>query len=91
MNAQIFSVFDSVAKRFLPPFFAPSIGEALRSFQHICNEEGHAFNRDATDYSLFHLGDFDAETGEIKGLSTPHVLGLAASFVAGSLQLEAEA
>ncbi len=81
MNSEIFSVYDSCAKRYLPPFFAPTIDEALRSFRKICNEPEHAFYQDASDYSLFHLGSFNAEFGTIVGGREPHNLGLAASFL----------
>ncbi len=81
MNSEIFSAYDSVAQRYLPPFFAPSIAEAIRSFRTVCNETQHEFYKHSTDYTLFHLGSFDAESGEILGLANPHSLGMAASFV----------
>ncbi len=87
MNGEIFCVFDSCAKRYLTPFFAGSIDEALRSFRSICNEEGHQFHTYPTDYSLFHIGHWNAEEGSIAGLREPHSLGLAAQFVVPSPQL----
>jgi len=38
MMTEVFSVYDMVAERYLRPFFADSVEEAIRSFKTICNE-----------------------------------------------------
>lgn len=81
MTEQVFTVFDSAAKAFLTPFFAPTVESAIRSFREIVNKEGHQFNRFPEDYTLFHVGEFDQVTGLLKAFDTPHSLGLALSFV----------
>lgn len=59
MICGIFSVFDAAVKAYLPPFFARSKGEAIRSFSDAVNTEGHQFKKHSGDYSLWYLGEFD--------------------------------
>lgn len=67
MEKQIFSVYDTAADMFLEPFFCPSIDFALREFKRAVNDEGHQFNRYPEDYTLFHIGTFDAKKGDLIG------------------------
>lgn len=82
MTKQVFSVFDSATKLFLDPFFAQTIEEALRRFRATVNHpEATNINEYPEDYTLFHLGEYDLESGELRPLSTPHSLGLAVTFL----------
>lgn len=63
MKHEIFSVYDSAAQAFLQPFFAPSLGSALRSLTDAVNDPKHEFSRHAGDYTLFKLGSFDDNSG----------------------------
>lgn len=80
MISMIFTVWDSAAERFLEPFFAPTVEYALRSFRQAVNEPGHQFNRFPADYTLFKIGEYDAETGDVAGHS-PQSLGVAITMV----------
>lgn len=55
----IFSVHDKAVGAFLPPFFARSKMEAIRSFSEACADEKHQFAKHASDYTLYSLGEFD--------------------------------
>ncbi len=81
MTLKIFSIFDSKALAFLPPFFTPTAGVALRNFEVAANEEGHAFHKHASDYGLFELGEFDDATAAITMHKTPISLGVAQSLI----------
>jgi len=83
MNVEIFTVFDSAAKRYLEPFFAETIEVAMRMFGSLVAKEGHQFNRFPEDYSLFHIGSYDAMTGGVSPLREPHSLGVALAYVPG--------
>jgi len=78
----VFTVYDSAARKYLEPFFAETVEVACRMFRALVNKEGHQFARFPEDYTLFHLGEYDAETGYIVPLDTPHSLGVALTFVA---------
>lgn len=80
MKLQAFSVFDAAANMFLEPFWAPTMEVALRGFREACQKEGHQFNKFPGDYQLFHVGEFDQETGECTAMA-PRSCGVALSFV----------
>lgn len=67
MMVEIFAVFDAVADRFIDPFPAPNVGVALRGFEEACLVEGSQFSKHPEDYSLFHVGTWDGETGVLTG------------------------
>lgn len=65
MQFGIFSVYDDKAKAFLPPFFIPEVGVAVRVFGDAVNDPGHQFFHHPADYTLFRLGSFDDGLGKI--------------------------
>ncbi len=77
---KIFSVFDSKADAYLPPFFAPTTAVGVRTFAAAANAEAHQFRMFAGDYTLFELGEFDERKGSFD-LHEAHVnLGTALSY-----------
>lgn len=60
----IYTVHDVKAETFLPPFFVPSKGTAIRAFEDCINSKDHQFGKHPADYTLFFLGKFDTDTGE---------------------------
>lgn len=82
MIKQVFSVYDSVTKLFLEPFFAQTIEESIRKFRTTVNHpDAGAIQQYPEDYTLFHLGEYDLETGAMRPLATPHSLGVAVQFL----------
>ena len=81
MTTELFSIWDSAAQRYLEPFFAPTIEYAIRQFRQAVNKPDHQFNLYPEDYTLFHVGSFDQEEGQLQPLATPHSLGVAISFI----------
>lgn len=81
MREEIFTVFDTAAKRFLQPFFADTVEVACRMFRELVNKEGHQFNKYPEDYVLFHLGTYDGENGSLNSFPEPHSLGVAITYV----------
>jgi len=82
----VFTVYDSAARKYLEPFFAPTVEVACRMFRQLVGKEGHQFNRFPEDYVLFHIGSYDDDLGELVPM-TPHSLGVAITFVARAPQL----
>lgn len=66
-----FSVFDAKADAFMAPIFLKTEGLAVRSFSQACSDEGSDFNRFASDYSLFEVGEFDELSGMLKPAVAP--------------------
>lgn len=79
MRVGIFSIFDTAANAFLQPFFSANEGVAKRAFAHAVNSPESDFNRHFQDYSLYLVGWFDDDKGEISAESPTH-LGAGASF-----------
>lgn len=65
MKFHVFSVYDGAASAFLPPFFLPAMGQAIRAFTDAVNDPNHQFAKHATDYSLWCIGIFDDSAGEL--------------------------
>lgn len=78
MNA-ICCVYDSVADRYLDPFTGPTVEFCVREFRRATNKPGSQFNLYPEDYCLFHIGNFDPDTGVIHA-ETPRSLGVAAKY-----------
>lgn len=74
MQMVIVSIKDRAAQAFGRPFYVPSIGVAIRSFQDEVNREAEdsAIYNHPTDFELYSLGDFDDATGKFN--STDPVL-----------------
>lgn len=74
MKLHMFSIFDDKARAFLPPFFLPEIGLAVRSFGDGVNDPSHGFGRHPEDYTLFLVGSFDQASGIVAPEAAPRVI-----------------
>lgn len=81
MILKMFTVFDSKAAAYLPPFFTQTTGTALRSFESECNNPESSFYKYPGDYALFELGSFDQANSTVELLPAPLNLGLAQEFI----------
>lgn len=72
---KIYSVYDDKADAFLQPFFFRTNEEAMRAFSAAAKDEKHQFHTHAADYTLFEIGDFSEQVGNIKGLDAIKNLG----------------
>ncbi len=88
MNVELFAVYDAAAEKYMDPFPAPTIDFALRGFKEACRQKDHQFEKFPEDYSLWHVGSFDASLGTLEGM-TARKIAMATSFVHGA-QLEIE-
>lgn len=73
-KTKIFTVYDSKAEAYLPPFFMRSHGEALRAWEATVNDPNTNFNKFPADFTLFELGEFDDATAELLPLSPKRAL-----------------
>lgn len=80
MKLQIFSIYDSATEAFINPFFSPTVASGIRAFSTVCADENHDFHKNAGDYTLFHLGEFDPTNGLITLLESHCNLGLALNY-----------
>lgn len=78
---KIFTVFDIKANAYLMPWFSPTEGTAIRSFQQAANDQDHDFYKYAEDYTLFELGEWHEKSGTIMMLPAIKPLGNAIQFI----------
>lgn len=62
---KVYAIFDSKACAYLVPFFCPNRAVAMRSFTRAVMDEESDFHRFAGDYTLFELGEWDQDHGQI--------------------------
>lgn len=77
----VFAVYDAAAGAYMEPFCAPTAEMAIRGFREACNAKGKPFNTFPEDFTLFQLGEFDQSTGKLLGLTAPHSLGVALTYI----------
>lgn len=65
MKQIVFSVYDIKAECYLPVFTYPAVGQAIRQFTDICNDENHPIGKHRGDFRLYRIGEFDDSTGDI--------------------------
>jgi len=80
MLLKMFSIYDSKAKAYFPPFLLANQAMAIRVFGDCVNDVNHAFYRNPTDYALFEVGVFDDTKGLIVPVAIPEFIGLAAEY-----------
>jgi len=68
MRLQIFTVFDQKAGAYLRPFCLPSAAHAIRELAEVLQRPDTPFADYPEDFTLFHTGEFDDETGEVQPL-----------------------
>ncbi len=69
MNYGIYCIYDEAAGVFTAPTIDISDESAIRNFQKMCSDAGSMMNFKPSDFSLYAVGVFDAETGVIEPLS----------------------
>nr|UXQ88036.1 MAG: nonstructural protein [Microvirus sp.] len=77
----MFTVFDQKAETFMPPFFVPAKGLAIRAFEDCINSDSHHFGQHPADYTLFYLGEFNTDVGHFELLDTKQSIGNGVEFV----------
>lgn len=81
MVLKAFSVRDVKAEAYMPPFFMSTTSMALRAFADAVGDGKSQFCRHPEDFFLFHIGDFDEQSGLLSPVATPLFLACASEFV----------
>lgn len=85
MKIMLFSIRD-VKSGFHDTFSAPNAEHATRSFAGCVNSPGNFIHDFPDDFSLFHVGLFDTESGEIFPSYPPEFISNAVSLVSKNLK-----
>lgn len=65
MKQVMYSIYDTASGAYMRPFFLQSDGQAVRMFTDIATDAEHEIGKHPEDYSLFRLGQFDDNRGEV--------------------------
>ena len=76
----IFTVFDTAAKQYKPPFNAETPELAKRMFSEIANDPRTEVHKYPHEFALYSVGEFDVMTGEVVSYA-PESLGNAAQYL----------
>ncbi len=79
MKYGIYCIFDDAAGVFTAPTIDISDESAIRNFQKMCSEAGSMMNFKPTDFSLYCVGYWDAETAKIESIVPPSRLIIGSS------------
>lgn len=80
LKIKLFTVYDSKAESYDPPFFAKTTAEGMRSFEIGCNSPQTAMYQAPEDFTFFEIGEFELATGEIHPYKNLKNLGMATNF-----------
>lgn len=69
MKFNLYTVLDQIAEEAGPVFVAKNSGVALRNFSAMIKDMAMP-----SDYSLFHVGEYDSDSMEVTGMIPKEVL-----------------
>lgn len=78
MRHIICAVRDRQLDAFMRPFTAATTGQAMRAFMDEVNRPDSEMHKHPEDYELYHLGDFDDDTGALTSCK-PHSIAIASN------------
>ena len=84
MHMLMFSIYDEKAEIYSRPFYALTVGEAIRTFTDAVNLSDSPYNRHPEDYTLFSVGSFDDQVAELEDNQLNN-LGGAESYIKAPL------
>lgn len=74
MELNMYSILDTAAKAYNTPFCMQNDALAIRAFSHNVNDETTTINKNPEQFSLYHIGVFDDQSGNIKPQEPQHVI-----------------
>lgn len=77
---QAYAIYDVKTQLYSHPHFLQTNGNAIRSFAQACEDEKSDLNKYAKDFSLYHIGEYDLETGNLK-TDQPKQIATAMEFI----------
>ena len=87
MKVFMYGIYDSAVGAYKQPFFMQQDNAAIRAFTDLCMNAETDLARHPKDFTLFRLGIFDDNSGEMVG-EVPHSLATAQEIIHKSRQIE---
>lgn len=82
MIKKAFSIHDTKSGIYNSPFYAHTIGEAERMFKELTLDEKTQVSKHPEDFDLFHVGEYDDNSGTFTSLKSPQHIIKAIQFKA---------
>lgn len=79
MILNVYAIRDSKIHAFSQPYYSHTHGSALRAFSDHVNDANTQPNKHPEDYTLWHLGTFNDETGDLNQ-DKPTQIGTASEY-----------
>ena len=80
MKIEAYSIYDNQSETYAPPIFVGKKGVAIRSFISECSNPDSMLFKYPADYQLFHIGQFDQETGMFTPMTKPTMVASAMDY-----------
>lgn len=74
---KVFAIHDSKVGAYMQPWLARTVGEALRSWEQLCNDGKSMMSEHPSDFSLFEIAEYDENTGRYSQHEVLKALGTA--------------
>lgn len=82
MILQIVSIKDRQANAYQQPWFVHQLGQAIRAFGDEINRKDSPSNQHPDDYDLYHLGEYDDNTGALTSQEDgPQQIAIGKNFI----------
>lgn len=65
MKLKLYSIYDSKLEAYAQIFSMPTKGAAIRAWISTVNDRSTDINKYPADYTLFEIGEFDDQTGNL--------------------------
>lgn len=87
MKSQVMAVRDRAMDAFMRPMFVPAVGAGVRAFSDEVNRKAadNSMNVHPEDFDLYHLGEFDEQTGAFELFSAPKMVAVGKNVYVGSV------
>lgn len=80
MITKVFSLYDSKAQAFGPPFYMQTRGMAVRALADTVQDNNSMVSRHPEDYVLYQIAEFDDNTAEYKNKNPHELVSMASDF-----------
>ena len=77
---KIYAIKDNAIEAFGQPFFVKAQGQAVRMFKDEANNPESQIHKHAEDFELWHIGEFDEQTGTLSTTTNTERVARAIDF-----------
>ena len=80
MKQRMYTIYDSKAETYLPPFYFQSHRDAIHAVTQTVNDGTSTINSYPEDFTLFHIGEYDSHTASINMLEAKKSIGTLSEY-----------